>query len=475
TKMHAVFLYLWLMILGMALTLLHRPAQEERPVSVWLTTPDQRHLLTLQPPARFGPDAGQNPLTIDLDESQTYQRMEGFGAALTESSAWLLQTKLNPAQRDRVMGKLFDPKAGIGLSYLRLPMGASDFALRSYTYDDMPPGQSDPALAHFSIAHDSDTLLPTLQQARALNPALQIMATPWSAPAWMKTSGSLNSGKLRPDAYAAYARYFVRFLRAYHDAGIPIHAVTLQNEPHHEPAGYPCMRMEPGEQAEFVKNHLGPQLAEAGLKTHILVWDHNWNEPEYPIAVLRDAKARPYIAGSAFHAYEGSVEAQSRVHAAFPDKDLYFTECSGGEWATDFGGNLKWYAHNLLIGATRHWAKTVLLWNLALDEQHGPQNGGCTNCRGVVTIRQRTGEVVYNVETYLLGHASKFVLPGAVRIGSNTFGEQSIENVAFENPNGSLALIVLNGSEEAQTFKVRWRGQAFVTTLPAGALATFCW
>jgi len=400
--------------------------------------------------------------------------MEGFGAAMTESSAWLIWTKLPVAQRDALMRKLFDPVDGIGLSYLRLPMGASDFALQSYTYDDMPPGQSDAALAHFSIDHDRETILPALQKARSINPALKIMATPWSAPAWMKTSGALNSGRLRPEAYEVYARYFVKFLQAYADAGISIDAVSPQNEPHHEPAGYPCMRMDANEEAAFIR-HLGPLLASAGMKTQILIWDHNWDEPAYPLAILADPAARRYVAGTAFHGYAGSVDAQSKVHDAYPEKGIYFTECSGGEWAPDFGGSLKWNAHTLLIGAVRNWAKTVLLWNLALDDKHGPQNGGCTNCRGVVTITPVSAGIEYNVEYYVLGHAAKFVPPGSMRIESNTFPQQGLEDVAFKNPDGSLTAIVLNGSDGKQSVTIRALDNAFATTLPAGALATFHW
>lgn len=401
--------------------------------------------------------------------------MEGFGAAMTESSAWLIRTQLPAAQRDLLMRRLFDPVEGIGLSYLRLPMGASDFALRSYTYDDLPAGQSDLSLARFSIDHDRETILPALRQARTLNPSMQIMATPWSAPAWMKTSGALTSGKLRREDYAVYARYFVKFLQAYAAAGVPIAAVSPQNEPQNEPTGYPCLRMEPDEQADFIRDHLGPLFAQEGIATQILIWDHNWDRPDYPLAILKDPEARKYVAGTAFHAYSGKVEAQSRVHDAYPEKGLYFTECSGGEWATDFGGNLKWSAHNLLIGAVRHWAKNVLLWNLALDDKHGPQNGGCPNCRGVVTITPATGKIEYNVEYYALGHAARFVPPGSVRVESNMLPQQGIEDVAFRCPDGSLTVLVLNGSDRTQSIAVRAQGRAFTSTLPAGALATFHW
>jgi glucosylceramidase len=353
-------------------------------------------------------------------------------------------------------------------------MGASDFALTDYTYDDVPAGQADPAQAAFSIDHDRAYILPVLKQALALNPRLKVMGSPWSAPAWMKTSGSLFGGSLEPAAYPAYATYFARFVQAYAAEGVPIDAVTLQNEPHFESASYPSMRLEAAEAATFVRDYLGPGFARAGIGTKLLVGDHNWDEPAYPLAVLDDAGARPYVAGSAFHCYAGDVAAQSSVQLAYPGKDIYFTECSGGGWATDFGANLRWAMRNLVIGATRNWARTVLLWNLALDSQGGPQNGGCPNCRGVVTVKNASA-VAYNVEYYALGHASKFVASGARRIASTGAVGTGLQHVAFRNFDGSKVLLVLNDGAGTQAFSVTWGGQAFSTSLPAGAVATFTW
>ncbi len=438
-------------------------------VSVWVTTGDRSKLLAQQPSVTFG--AGTSAATtIDVDTATTYQTMDGFGASFTDSSAWLVGTRMSTAQCDQLMGNLFSRSSGIGLSLLRQPMGASDFTVggADYTYDDTCCDTAD-----FSVAHDRGYIIPVLAQARAINPAVKIMATPWSAPAWMKTTGSLNGGKLREDRYVAYADYFRRYVQAYSAEGLPIYAVTIQNEPHHE-AGYPSMRMEPVEQANFVKNNLGPTFADNGIGTKIIGWDHNWDEPNYPVDVLNDAAAKRYLAGSAFHCYAGSVGAQTQVNNAHPDRDLWFTECSGGEWSSDFGANLKWNAQNILIGATRNWAKGVTFWNMALDQNHGPTNGGCGNCRGVVTVDSSSGAVSYNVEYYVLGHATKFVAPGAVRVGSSSYAND-IETVAFRNTDGSLALIALNAGSTTRTFAVRSEGQAFSYTLPAGAVATFTW
>ncbi|GMK43279.1 hypothetical protein PghCCS26_04060 [Paenibacillus glycanilyticus] len=445
------------------------------PVNVWMTTGDKSNLIAKQPDVAFESNGAPAELTIDVDENTKYQTIDGFGGALTDSSAYVVSQMDNQA-KDALMNKLFSREGdGVGFSYMRLPMGASDFATSIYTYDDMPPGETDPNLEHFSVAHDSAYIIPFLKQALQINPDLKIMGTPWSAPGWMKTTDSSVKGKLKEEYYGVYAQYFVKFIEAYEAEGIPIDAVTLQNEPHFEPADYPGMRMEPADQAKFVKDYLGPAFEAAKIDTKIVVWDHNWSEPDYPIEVLNDPDAKKYIAGSAFHGYSGNVSAQSLVHDQHPDKDIYFTESSGGEFAPDFAGNVQWDAQNLIIGATRNWARTSLKWNIALDENHGPYVGGCSDCRGIVTVNSGTDEVKYNEEFYAFGQASKFVLPGAQRIKSNTFGAGSIEDVAFVNKDGSKVLVALNSSKQPKDFKVRWGSKSFAYTLPTGAVASFVW
>ncbi len=451
------------------------PARAPGPtVEVWTTYADASRLLAPQPGVVMA-DAARSPLpTIDVDERAQYQEMVGFGAALTGAASWLVNTALAPAPRDALVRALFDPGAGIGLSFVRVTMGPSDFSRTNATYADAPAGAADTALAGFSLAPDRDDVLPMLRRAAAANPALRVVASPWSPPAWMKANGSLAGGTLLPEARGAYARYFRRYVDGMAAEGVRVFAVTVQNEPHHE-AGYPSMRMGAAEQAAFVRDHLGPALAGPGAP-QILAWDHNWDEPAYATAVLADPGAAPYVAGSAFHCYAGSPAAQSAVHDAHPGKDIYMTECSGGGWATDFGDNLRWNVQHLVIGATRHWARGVLLWNMALDPAHGPTNGGCANCRGVVTVDPATGGVAYNVEYYALGHASKFVRPGARRVASTTLGAGGIETVAFRNADGSKVLVALNSAGAGQTrFRVRWAGRAFEYALPARSVATFRW
>ncbi|GAB3844245.1 ricin-type beta-trefoil lectin domain protein [Hymenobacter terrigena] len=457
-----------------------RPAhtQANEPVSVWLTTGDQTKLLQAQAGISFSASTPATGTTITVDESQTYQTIDGFGASMTGASAYLLNQKMSAAQRDALLTDLFGA-SGIHLSFLRHTMGGSDFSAQGdFTYDDRPQGQTDVGLSSFSIANDLVDLVPMLQAALAKNSSLKILGTPWSAPAWMKeptASGvyELRNGHFLNTAYyQAYANYFVKYVQAYAAQGLPIYAVTLQNEPLFA-ASYMSMRMDAGNQLAFLKNNIGPAFQTAGLNTKLIVYDHNWDQPTYPNTVFADATAAQYAAGSAFHGYAGSVSGQSTTHNAYPAEDIWFTEISGTV-GSSFAGDLKWHASNIIIGTTRNWAKSALEWNLALDQNNGPTNGGCTNCRGVVTINSTTGAVTRNVEYYALAHASKFVDPGAVRVGSNSVAG-GIETVAFRNPDGSKVLIALNNSNASNTFKVSWNGQSFNYTLPAGALATYKW
>ena len=441
-------------------------------MQAWVTTADRSKLLHREPDVRFTAADSALPV-IAVDERTTYQRMIGFGAAFTDASVWLMRHRQSPAQREALLQDLFGP-GGVGFSFARVTMGASDFSLRHYSYDDVPNGEADPTLAHFSVDADRADKLPVIRRALAINPRLFLVASPWSAPAWMKTTGSLVKGTLRPDAYAPFAQYFVQFVQAYAAAGVPVGAVTIQNEPHFEPENYPGMRLDPPQRAAIVGGYLGPAFAKAGLTTQIWDWDHNWDQPQSPLGVLADSVARRYVQGVAWHCYAGDVAAQSAVHDAYPDKDAYFTECSGGDWAPNFADNLKWTVATLVIGATRDWARGVAMWNLALDEHDGPHLGGCGNCRGVVTIDSATGADTRNVDYYALGHASKFVRPGAVRVASTT-DVQGLQSVAFRNDDGSVALVVVNGAPAERAFAVRDAARAFAYTLPTGAVATFVW
>ena len=441
-------------------------------LQAWLTTPDQQHLLAPSP-VTVQPMRGD--AVVRIDPSRQHQRMAGFGAAITEASAWLMRHGLTPAQREALMKELFTREGGgLGFDLTRLTIGASDFSRHHYSLNDLPPGQTDPTLQQFSLAPERADVIPAVKQALALNPQLQVMASPWSAPGWMKTTDSLVQGQLKPEFYGAFARYLVRYVQGMAAEGVPIFALTLQNEPHFEPGDYPGMRMTPRTRAEVVGQHLGPLLKAQGLKTQILEWDHNWDEPWSPLSMLSDAAARQYVSGVAWHCYAGDVAAQSQVAQHFPQLDVWFTECSGGEWKPQWAETLPWITRNLVIGSTRHGARGVLMWNLALDPQFGPHLGGCKDCRGVVTIDPATGQVTRNIEYYAFGHASRFVVPGARRIASEGGGE-GLDHVAFRNPDGSTVLVACNSAATSRRFTVQAPGRRFAYELPAGSVVTLRW
>lgn len=454
-------------------------------VSAWLTTPDQANLLSPQPTLTFG-SVGSNSTTITVNDTQTYQQMIGFGASLTDSSAWLIYNKMSQSQRNQLMTNLFSPTSGIGLDFLRQPMGSSDMALPAgyegtnapgeYTYDDVPAGQTDPNLSHFSISHDLAYIIPLLQQALQLNPNLKIMATPWTAPAWMKSNDSLQQGGLLSSDFQVYAQYFVDFIKAYEAQGVPIYAVTPQNEPENDNV-MPTMPISAGDETNFIANNLGPTFAQNGITTQILGYDHNWDDSSYPTTILNNSTAASYTSGIAWHCYAGSASAMGTFHNAFPNKATYETECSGGTWEGSNWPNGFQNTLELGINSARNWSRTVVRWNLALDPNGNPNLGtanSCTTCRGVVTIDQSTGNVTYNSDYYALGQFSKFVEPGAYVVASNSFGSGNIEDAAFKNPDGSDVLVVYNGGE-SNTFQVEWNNEAFSYTLPAGAAVTFKW
>ncbi len=448
-------------------------------VQIVETTGDRTMLLQPQPSVSFTSGGSSSAPVVTVDASTQYQQMDGFGGSLTDSSAWLIWNKLSASQQTTLMQQLFGASGGggIGISFLRQPMGATDFsASGNYSYDDMPAGQTDPNLTNFSIAHDTAYIIPLVKQALSINPNIKVVALPWSPPAWMKTTGTMNGGNMNTAYLPSLGQYFVDFVQAYQQQGIPIYALSVQNEPLYSTTGYPSEYLAASDESTFIASNLGPALSTAGLgNVKIFAYEHNWDNTAYPESVL-GSSAGQYVAGSSFHCYAGDPSAQSTVETAFPAYAIWFTECSGIT-STTFANDLVWNAQALLIGATRNWARSVSLWNLALDQNSGPKNGTCSNCRGVVTIDDSVSpaNVTFNVEYYILGHLGRFVVPGAYRINSNTFGAGSIEDVAFQNPDGSIVLLVLNSSNNAGTFTVNFKGQSFNYTLPAGALATFDW
>ena len=439
-------------------------------VAQWLTLPDKSALLARQPGSlRFGASPTADP-TIVVDTTRTYQTMDGFGYCLTGGSAQVM-SRMSAGSRAALIQELFGTDStALGISYLRVSIGASDLNDRVYTYDDMPAGQTDPALTYFSLAPDQAYVIPVLKEILAVNPNLKILGSPWTAPSWMKSSGSSKGGHLIGQFYPAYAQYFVRYLQAMQAAGIRLDAITVQNEPLNADNN-PSLVMEASEQAAFVKNNLGPAFRAAGLSTKIIVWDHNADNPGYPLAILGDAAASPYVDGSAFHLYGGTIEALTTVHNTYPAKNVYFTE----QWTQspgNFAADVPWHAANLEVAAPRNWARNVLEWNLAADPQQNPHTpGGCTECLGAITISGN--DVARNPAYYSVGHASKFVRPGSVRVATNVPAD--LPNVAYQTPGGKHALLVVNTGLTLKKFNIEFKGQVVSTSLSGGAVATYIW
>ncbi|MEW2125063.1 RICIN domain-containing protein [Streptomyces sp. NPDC007259] len=432
---------------------------------VWVTTPDGAKKLSAEGTVAF--TGSPQSVDIRVDATSKGQRFTGAGASVTGASAHLIQG-LSQDKRNALMTSLFSSAGdGIGLSYLRQPLGSSDFNADSslYTYEDSP--------GSFSIDRDKAEIIPVLKQATSVNPTIRFMGTPWSPPAWMKTNNALNGGSLKPESYQAYADYLVKAIKAYGQQGITLTDLTVQNEPEFA-ASYPSMTMTSSQQADFFKV-LDRTLTAANLPTNLLAFDHNWDHPNYPLEVFNGTPGMSRVIGAAFHCYGGNPSAQQQVVGAA--KRVFFTECSGTESAdrsTTFADTLKWHAENLVVQNMRNGGETVVDWNLALDQNGGPHQGGCSDrCNGVVEIAN--GNVTRNAEYYVLGHVAKFVKPGATRIGSTSQGSGGVENVAFQNPDGTRAAYVVNSATSSQQFSLTDNGRSLVYTLPAGAVATFVW
>lgn len=442
-------------------------------VAFWLTTPNKTALFRQQNVALNFTSATNAYPTITVDTTKQYQTIDGFGYALTGGSASLING-LDPTTKDNLLKELFlTDSTDIGVSYLRLTIGASDLSATAFTYDDTP---GDSTLQHFSIDMEKTDLIPVLQKILALNPNIKIIATPWSAPAWMKTNNSLYGGGatpgiLKPACYGIYANYFVKYIQAMAAAGITIDAITPQNEPLNA-YNNPSMLMVDTAEDDFIKNYLAPAFQANNITTKIVVYDHNLDHPEYATDILSDPNTFNLVDGSAFHLYAGSIGTMSSVHNQYQNKNIYFTEqATFGDG--NFGSDLQWHIQNVIIGATTNWSKNALEWNLASDPNYEPHlSGGCSNCLGAVTI-SGTSVLQRNQSYYIVAHAAKFVRPGSVRIASSAAG--NLPNVAFETPDGKKVLIVLNTATTATTFNIQFKGQVVSPTLPAGAVATFVW
>jgi glucosylceramidase len=461
-----------LVVVGLALSVIPMNAQRKGDVSLWLTTADRGSLFAQQVEAlHFGAPKKSIP-TIEVDDRQTFQSIDGFGFALTGGSAQLLM-RMEESQRTELLKELFSPEGkGIGVSYLRISIGSSDMNDHVFTYDDLPPGEKDMNLSKFNFGPDRTDVIPILKEVLAINPHIKILGSPWTAPSWMKTNENPKGGSLKPEYYDAYAQYFVKYIQAMRAEGINIDAITIQNEPLND-KNTPSMVMQAREEGAFIKQSLGPAFRRAGITTKIILYDHNCDVPEYPLEILNDPAARQYVDGSGFHLYAGEISAMSKVHDAYPDKNLYFTEQMVIDRKDDPELEIASPVQRLIVGATRNWSRNVLLWNLAADPENKPHtdNGGCPICEGAITLDGN--KVSRNIAYYTVAHASKFVRPGSVRIQSSALDE--LPNVAFKTPDGKKVLIVANSSKSSQTFQIRYRNKSITSTLSEGAVETYVW
>lgn len=439
-------------------------------VDVWFTSADQSKLLSKQTGNLGFGTAANTYSNIEVDSATGYQTVDGFGYTLTGGSATLIH-QLPTSIRESLLQELFGSGSNsIGVSYLRLSIGASDLSASVFSYDDMPTGQTDETLAHFSLSQDTVDLIPVLKEILAINPNIKLLGSPWSAPTWMKDNKLSKGGGLLPQYYTVYANYFVKYIQAMKANGITIDAITIQNEPQHG-GNNPSMVLSSAEEAAFIKTGLGPAFQAAGITTKIIVWDHNCDLPDYPIQILNDAAAKAFVDGSAFHLYGGDISALTTVHNAHPDKNVYFTEQWTGANGT-FSGDFIWHEKNVVMGSMRNWSKVALEWNLASDANYNPHtDGGCTECKGALTIA--ASNVTKNVGYYIIAQASKFVPAGSVRISSTQIS--GVTNVAFRRPDGKKVLMVLNEGTTSAVFNIKYKGKWVLAGVPAQTAATYVW
>ena len=446
------------------------PPSETGTVQQWFTNTSETQLLKQQTALLAFKTANPGGVMVEVDEATTLQTIDGFGYTLTGGSASLING-MGASEKSKLLSELFGTgENSIKLSYLRLSIGASDLSADVFSYNDLAAGETDVNLTKFSLSKDTVHLVPLLKEILAINPNIKLMGSPWSAPVWMKSNRSSIGGNLLPAHYHSYAQYFVKYIQAMKAKGITMDAVTIQNEPQHG-GNNPSMVMSAAEQADFIKNHLGPAFRAAAITTKIIIWDHNCDNPNYPITILNDAAAKAFINGSAFHLYAGSITALSQVHDAHPDKDLYFTE----QWTSstgNFGSDLMWHMQNVMIGSMRNWSKVALEWNLANNAFFGPHTpGGCTQCKGALTIQGSA--YTKNVSYYIIGQMSKFVPTASKVIKSVSPG--NVNQVAFKTPDGKRVLVVMNEGNIALKFSIKWNGTFATAELPGGTVATYVW
>lgn len=467
-------------------------------IESWVTNRDRSALFQKQTGSvAFQANAGARGPVIVVDPGQQMQTIDGFGFALTGGSAELL-SKMSPQARAGVLRRTFATDGDhIGVSYLRLTIGASDLNSFVFSYDDLAPGETDFELKKFDLGQDRKDVIPVLKEILAINPGIKILGSPWSAPAWMKTNNNVRGGALAERCYGVYAQYLVRYVEEMRKEGIAIDAITIQNEPLNS-KNTPSMQWQVGQQLVFLRDHLYPAFTKAGLKTKVILFDHNCDRPDYPLTLLSDPVISRFADGSGFHHYGGDIAAMGLVHLARPDKNVYFTEQmiieKPGSATIDIAATVR----RMIIDTSRNWSRNVILWNLAADPENKPHTdkGGCPMCQGGITLDKDA--VSINLAYYTIAHASKFVRPGSVRIGSTAPGDKAIgltedeerpgvkrmavidgakvlPNVAFRTPDGKIVLVVANDTQSVNGFAIQYRGEVANIRLSPGAVGTYIW
>ena len=466
-------------------------------IDAWVTSPDRSSLFQHAPePIPFGNITSRGSAIV-IDRTLQMQSMDGFGFALTGGSAELL-VKMNPEARAKILKQIFaQGETNLGVSYLRVSIGASDLNSFVFSYDDLAPGENDPELKKFDLGQDRKDVIPVLKEILGISPEIKILGSPWSAPAWMKTNNNVRGGALKEECYPVYAAYLVKYVQEMKKEGIVIDALTIQNEPLNS-KNTPSMQWTLNQQAVFLRDHLYPAFTKAALTTKVILFDHNIDRPDYPLALLSDPVISQFADGSGFHHYGGDMGAMSKVHLARPDKNIYFTEQMITEKPGSPAINIAASVKRMIVDTTRNWSRNVILWNLAADPNNGPHtnNGGCPMCQGAITIDKDA--VSLNIAYYTIAHASKFVRPGSVRIGSTNRGDQTVSltedeerpglkrmavientqvlpNVAFRTPEGKIVLIVVNDTQSVSSFVVQDQGQSATVKLNPGAVGTYVW
>lgn len=433
----------------------------------WLSIPLKKQMFQAMPALSWEALSSSNSEAIEINPKDLDQTIDGFGYTLTGGSAHLIQSQATPIKKELLLELFGKSNNRLGLSIIRISIGASDLDEKVFSYNDLGPGETDLTLSRFSLEEDKKALIPLLKEILKINPEIKILATPWSPPVWMKDNHSSQGGQLLPKYYRVYARYFLKYIQEMKKQGITIYAVTPQNEPLH-PGNNPSLYMPAEEQLIFIRDHLGPTFKNKGIKTKIICFDHNCDHPDYPIHILNDPKASQYIDGSAFHLYNGDISALAQVRTKHPNKNLYFTEQWTGAKG-EFAGDFMWHIKNVVIGALNQGSKTALEWNLANNRQLGPHTpGGCTECLGALTI---SDQIERNVAYYILAQASRFIPANSQRIKLKQV--PGLAYVAVKRPDNKISLLVQNEDKESKQLSIKYLHKAVKLDLPASSVSTF--